>query len=198
MSDDAVELKRDLRRQLRLKTEALPSNAWVELSRLACGVLRGRPEWTRAGRVLFYYPLRQEIDLRPVLREALAAGRLVALPRYRASHGDYEAAVIGDEAQDLEPGWAGIPEPRLACAAVPLNQLDLVLVPGVGFDSNGRRLGRGRGFYDRLLGTVRGVRCGVAGEWQLLGVIPTQPHDERVDCILTPTRWIVCRSRAVC
>jgi len=189
--------KADLRRRLRQQAAAVPAARWQEWSRLACDLLRSRPEWAGATQVLLYYPLQRELDLRPVLREALSSGRTVALPRYRPSQNDYEAAAIAHEERDLQPGWSGIPEPRPTCPAVPLNQLDLVLVPGVGFDSDGRRLGRGKGFYDRLLATVRGIRCGVAVDWQLVDVIPTQPHDEPVNCILMPTRWIACRPRAV-
>ncbi|HLP77584.1 MAG TPA: 5-formyltetrahydrofolate cyclo-ligase, partial [Candidatus Paceibacterota bacterium] len=81
------------------------------------------------------------------------------------------------------------------CAPVSLNQLDLVLVPGVAFDACGRRLGRGKGFYDRLLADTRGIKCGVAFDEQIVTGIPVEPHDVLVDCILTPTRWIDCDSR---
>ncbi|HOB99685.1 MAG TPA: 5-formyltetrahydrofolate cyclo-ligase [Verrucomicrobiota bacterium] len=197
MNIESRETKASLRRQIRARNAEVRGEARGEMSRLACGVLRGRPEWNRAKCVLLYYPLPDELDLRPVLREALAAGRVVALPRYQADRGEYEAAVIQDEGRDLRPGWAGIPEPGPSCPSVALNRLDLVLVPGLGFDRSGRRLGRGKGFYDRLLVSVHGIRCGVAGEWQVLGAVPAEPHDEPVDCILTPMRWICCRPRTV-
>jgi len=197
MNEESRVTKASLRRQIRARNAEVRGEARVEMSRLACGVLRGRPEWNRAKCVLLYYPLSDELDLRPVLREALAAGRLVALPRYQADRGEYEAAIIHDEGRDLRPGWAGILEPGPSCPAVALKRLDLVLVPGLGFDGGGRRLGRGKGFYDRLLVSVHGIRCGVAGEWQVLGAVPAEPHDELVDCILTPMRWICCRPRTV-
>jgi 5-formyltetrahydrofolate cyclo-ligase len=71
-----------------------------------------------------------------------------------------------------------------------LNRLDLVLVPGVGFDLQGRRLGRGRGFYDRLLADVDGIKCGVAFEEQVVSEIPVGPRDVRLNFILTPTRCV--------
>ncbi len=197
MNIESRETKASLRRQIRARNAEVRGEARGEMSRLACGVLRGRPEWNRAKCVLLYYPLPDELDLRPVLREALAAGRVVALPRYQADRGEYEAAVIQDEGRDLRPGWAGIPEPGPSCPSVALKRLDLVLVPGLGFDRSGRRLGRGKGFYDRLLVSVHGIRCGVAGEWQVLGTVPAEPHDEPVDCILTPIRCICCRPRTV-
>ena len=97
---------------------------------------------------------------------------------------------------DLSPGRFNVLEPKAGCPSVPLNQLDLVFVPGVAFDFNGRRLGRGKGFYDRLLAEVRGYKCGVAFEVQVIAAVPEEPHDVRVDSILTPARWQLCR-RAV-
>jgi 5-formyltetrahydrofolate cyclo-ligase len=64
------------------------------------------------------------------------------------------------------------------------------LVPGLAFDPSGRRLGRGKGFYDRLLAMVRGRKCGIAFEEQVVPEIPVEPHDIRLDCLLTPRRWM--------
>ena len=68
-------------------------------------------------------------------------------------------------------------------------RLDLVLVPGVAFDLHGRRLGRGRGYYDRLLSQVGGRTCGVAFDEQVVSEVPVEAHDVLLNCILTPTRW---------
>ena len=89
-----------------------------------------------------------------------------------------------------ELGHFGIREPRSHCARFPSDQLDLILVPGVAFDLHGRRLGRGKGYYDQLLGALRGTTCGVAFDQQIVDEIPVEPHDVRLDCILTPTRWV--------
>ena len=92
---------------------------------------------------------------------------------------------------DIVNGKYGIREPGDRCVLVPLNRLDLVLVPGVAFDVRGRRIGRGKGYYDRLLSLAGGLKCGVAFDEQILAEIPTEPHDVAVHCILTPTRWIL-------
>ena len=90
---------------------------------------------------------------------------------------------------DLATGKFGIREPRSHCGEILLNHLDLALVPGVGFDLKGRRLGRGRGFYDRLLAQISGTKCGVGFDEQIVEAIPTEPHDVHLNYILTPTRW---------
>ncbi|MDH7504125.1 MAG: 5-formyltetrahydrofolate cyclo-ligase, partial [Verrucomicrobiota bacterium] len=104
----------------------------------------------------------------------------------------YEAAIVTDSKADLIPGFKGIMEPGPKCPTLPLAELDFVLVPGLGFDATGARLGRGKGYYDRILAGVRGKRCGVAMDWQVVESIPASAHDMKVDFILTPTRWIQC------
>jgi 5-formyltetrahydrofolate cyclo-ligase len=75
-----------------------------------------------------------------------------------------------------------------------VSRTDLVLIPGVGFDQDGHRLGRGRGYYDRALrGVLAGaLRVGLAHECQVISHVPVDPHDERVDYIVTEKRLIEC------
>ena len=68
-----------------------------------------------------------------------------------------------------------------------------MLIPGLAFALNGARLGRGKGYFDRLLAQVAGTRCGVAFDWQVLSEIPTEAHDILVDCLVTPSQWRVFR-----
>jgi len=77
-----------------------------------------------------------------------------------------------------------------ALTVLPLNRLDLTLVPGVAFDLHGRRLGRGKGIYDQILAAVGGLTCGITFDEQVVSEVPVEPHDIQVNRILTPTRWI--------
>jgi 5-formyltetrahydrofolate cyclo-ligase len=137
-----------------------------------------------------FAPLADEPDIWPLLGEALKTAKLVALPSFVPGANVYVARRIGDLDRDVVAGKFGVREPAASCAEIPLNQLDLVLVPGVAFDARGRRLGRGKGFYDRLLADVRGAKCGVAFDEQLVATVPDGPRDIPLNCILTPTRWI--------
>lgn len=148
--------------------------------------------WQTAKSVLVFVALKDELDVTELLAEGTRGSKIMAVPRLDLASGTYEAARLMTRSQ-LVPGRFGVPEPEAGCPAVPLNQLDLILVPGVGFDFAGRRLGRGKGFYDRLLAQVRGHKCGVAFEQQLVTELPEEPHDVRVDSILTPTRWLSAR-----
>jgi len=192
-----VEDKRAWRRRFRAQAQEVTSAERAAASERAGARLRQQPEWQQATCILLYAALDDELDLRPVVWEALGRGVRVALPRFDAQRGEYEAARVADWAAEVAPGHRGIEEPRPSCPTIPLKALDLALVPGLGFDVAGRRLGRGKGYYDRLLASVTGLRCGVAMDWQIVPRLPAGPHDQTLDCLLTPTRWLACRPRAV-
>ena len=182
--------KASLRQQVRARLSAIPPAQREAASLQTCSHLQQQAIWKSAGSILFFAPLPIEPDIWPLLEEALAAGKAAALPRFSPVTKTYLAARIQNPDQDLHRGQLGIREPTEACAEFPLSRLDLVLVPGVAFDLQGRRLGRGKGYYDRLLADVRGVKCGVGFDEQIVDAIPVGPLDVQLDCILTPTRWV--------
>jgi len=189
MQDTIREAKRVLRRQVCGELGRLGAAERAAASAQVRARLRAQPLWQTAQRLLFFASLPGELDLWPLLAEALAAGKSVALPRFVAETRTYEARVIQDAERDLQAGHFGIREPNQRCPQLPSNRLDLILVPGVAFDVQGRRLGRGKGYYDRLLKGLRGTTCGVGFDQQIVEAIPVQVHDVRLDFILTPTRW---------
>ncbi|MBE0543166.1 MAG: 5-formyltetrahydrofolate cyclo-ligase [Verrucomicrobia bacterium] len=190
MNEPLSRAKANLRQQVRERLNALTSQQREAGARKICSRLRLQTIWQSADTVLFFAPLRTEPDIWPLLEEALVAGRTVALPRFSAPTQNYVACVVRNLETDLRSGQFGIREPVASCAEIPLNRLDLVLVPGLGFDRNGRRLGRGKGFYDRLLATVPGTKCGIAFDEQMVDAVPVGPLDVCLNCILTPKRWI--------
>lgn len=179
-----------LRRRIRALIKAMSAEQRADLSRQACLLLEKQPVWKKAKTIFFYAPLPEELDIWPLLRDSLAARKTAALPRFDSATGRYVACEIGDLARDISNGQFGIREPGGHCIAIPPNRLDLILVPGVAFDAHGRRLGRGKGFYDQLLASVRGTTCGVAFDEQIVEAVPVESHDVHLNRILTPTRWM--------
>ena len=190
MHGSLIEQKAALRERVRATvrelTRAQRDEAAVEL----CARLIEQPVWKNACSVLLFSPLPDEPNVRPLLYAALGSNKVTALPRFSPATRDYEAALIQDPETDLREGKFGILEPGPLCKVGDLNRLDLVLVPGVAFDWHGRRLGRGRGYYDRLLAAVSGKTCGVAFDQQRVAAIPVEPHDVPLNCILTPSHWL--------
>jgi len=188
MKKDSQKTKHTLRKQIRAALENIsPAVRAVESIELCA---RLKPQLQSAQTILFFAPLPREIDLWPLLEESVRTGKTAGLPWFDPATQTYLARRVENLAGEIVTGRFGVREPAPHCAEILPGTFDLVLVPGVAFDWSGNRLGRGKGFYDRLLAKTSGVKCGVGYDFQLLGKIPAEPHDARVDYILTPTRCV--------
>lgn len=150
-----------------------------------------------AATILVTLPFGSEWDVRPLVQHALAEGKTVAIPRVDASSRTLVLHVVKDLAQDITTGFRAIPEPKAATAIVEPQAIDWLLVPGVAFDRQGRRLGYGGGYYDRLLPLCRDDVQRAAGAFamQLVDLVPTAPHDMRIDLIALPDEVVAIDSR---
>lgn len=184
IQDSKTELRQHIRERLEKISPAVRAVESIDL----CERLKAQMQ--SAHTILFFAPLADELDIWPVLELSLALGCTCALPFFDAEKQTYGARVLNHLATDIVIGKFGVREPAASCAEIPLNTFDLVLVPGMAFDLNGNRLGRGKGFYDRLLKEVSGIKCGLAYDFLLLEQIPTEPHDAKVDFIFTPSRGV--------
>jgi 5-formyltetrahydrofolate cyclo-ligase len=180
--------KSELRRQIHARLEMIsPAVRAVESIEL-CERLKAQMPSART--VLFFAPLPDEPDVWPVLELSLALGTNCALPFFDAEKKTYGARQLQNLAAEIVIGKFGVREPAASCAEIQPDRFDLILVPGMAFDVGGNRLGRGRGFYDRLLEKASGIKCGVCHDFQLLEKIPAGPRDAKLDYILTPTRCV--------
>jgi 5-formyltetrahydrofolate cyclo-ligase len=190
MSADIHAAKRAMRLDVLGRIKEMAEAERREASARARELLAAQACWQAAKSVLFYAPLPGELDIWPLVAEAWRTGRTIGLPRFVRGTGGYEACVVRDLDTGIRLGHFGIREPAEGDAASMLKRLDLVLVPGVAFDLLGRRLGRGKGYYDRLLAKLDGTKCGVAFDQQIVHEVPVARQDQRMDCVLTPARWI--------
>jgi 5-formyltetrahydrofolate cyclo-ligase len=193
LATNIADEKRDLRHQARARLSQISAEQHKSLSAAAMIQLLARPEWQNAQLILGYLPLKDELDLSAALEWGVRASKTIALPRYLPDEGRYCASIITESVATLSPGAFGVREPDAAAPVLSLKQLDFILVPGVAFDPSGRRIGRGKGFYDRLLAETNSskcVKCGIALDEQIVPRIPSEPHDIAMNVILTPTRWL--------
>jgi len=179
-----------LREQVGERLRRMSAEERAAASTQARALLTAQTLWQSAQSVLFFAPLPAELDVWPLLAVALGVGKKVALPRFERGTRTYTACLIQNPETDLQVGHFGIREPGAHCSCLASGRVDLILVPGVAFDQQGHRLGRGKGYYDQLLTVIRGTRCGVAFDQQIAQEIPVEPHDARMDYLLTPTRWV--------
>ncbi len=136
---------------------------------------------------MFFAAFRSEVETGPMIRRALDCGKRVILPKVKGK--ELALFEIKDFEKDVAPGVWGIPEPRETVAAK-LGDVDLIVVPGAAFDERGGRLGYGAGFYDKLLPSFKGMTVTLAFEIQIMQSVPVDPHDVRVQKIVTEKRII--------
>ena len=190
MTADLHARKAALRKRIRSALQNITPTARAAASAQLCARLKEQPFWKNASSVVFFAPLPDEADVWPLLEETVAGGKIAALPRFEPADQSYTVCRVQNPRSEIAIGQFGIREPKACCAEIAFSRLDLILVPGVAFDLNGNRLGRGRGFYDRLLVETRGVKCGVAFDEQITDEVPVGTHDLQINFILTPTRCL--------
>lgn len=191
------EAKLALRARVTAWRDALAPAERAERSAAIAVRMLAHPSWAAARRVLLTAPFRSEWDARAILDAALASGREVSLPRVDARRRMLDPVRIADPGRDLVPGFQGIPEPAAHCTLADVGSIDWVLVPGIAFDHEGRRLGYGGGYYDRLLPRLPADCRRVAGAFagQCVERVPSAPHDVRVDVLITEAAVLVDRPR---
>ncbi len=183
--------KTALRARLLAVRAALPPEIREAGSRAIAASIASLPAWQRARTVALHAALGAEVDTTELARLALAAGKQVAWPRVASAGPAMEFASC--TASELVSGPARALEPPPSAPPLPLDAIDLVVVPGVAFDVRGGRLGRGRGHYDATLSRLRpdAARVGVAFDEQVVDRVPTEPHDSPLDVVVTPSRLLL-------
>ena len=146
--------------------------------------------YRRAKRLLCYAAMDGEVQTRRILEKALSDGKKVFVPVVtdRARRLMVVAQVKDLERDLAHKGHYGIAHPlKLSSREIPLRTLDLVILPGIAFDGQGNRLGRGVGFFDRFLSRVpaRVPRVGLAFRFQMVAALPREPHDQPVSRVIT-------------
>jgi len=138
----------------------------------------------KAEHIAFYYGIAPEVETRHFLQKVLKHKKIY-LPRI-APKKSLILCHVRSLSRDLKKGAYNIREPRVSCEERPAYRMDLIVVPGVAFDRKGGRLGRGGGYYDRLLKKARKViKVGLCFREQIVKKVPMRTHDVRVDKIIT-------------
>ncbi len=172
-----------LRRQLRQMLRGLTPASRAAGSSAVCSALAAHPAFQQARTILTYAPRLDEVDVTPLT--AAFPEKDWVFPRV---DGDSLSLHRVTSPAQLIPGAFGLLEPDPdRCPRVPASQPDLIFVPALAFARDGHRLGRGAGFYDRLLSTqgLRARLLGLAFSFQVLPDLPVDPHDRPVDEVIT-------------
>lgn len=192
---DSRTQKTRLRVELRGRRESLTARELAVAAKACAIAVTKLPEWKQAKTVCLYASFGRELTTDPLIEIALTAEKRLLLPRI-SGEGVLTLHVVTDLAQ-LKVSALGIREPKPSAPTAEAKDAGLILVPGLGFDARGRRLGQGAGYYDRLLARLP-KKCFLVGHchaFQLASSIPTEPHDIKVMAVATPQGVIRCRPR---
>ncbi len=178
--------KEQLRSKLQKCLLEMSAEQRSEKSRKACRNLVSTPQFQSASTVMMYLSLPHEVDTSEAILHAWQLGKIVAVPKisWQQRH------MIPVQINSLETGFStevtGLRNP-IRGVPTPLEEIDLVVAPLLGFDSKGNRLGRGGCYYDRFFANeeLKAPRCGFAFAEQMVDSIPATEHDKPVDFLVT-------------
>jgi 5-formyltetrahydrofolate cyclo-ligase len=186
-------LKRLLRKEMIKERNTLSPVQIAGKSAVIVDRLLMLDEYIDARCIMVYLDCRSEVQTGGLVVRALADGKRVAVPVTDTANRSLTPSLITDFPCSLQPGPWGIPEPK-SQAVRPLDpaMLDIIIVPGIGFDKSGHRIGYGYGYYDRFLRRTgqEAIYIGLAFELQLRPNAYPGPHDVPVHYILTEERLL--------
>lgn len=195
ISENSRQGLRDAVRLRRRSLAPVDSHSWSRS--IQCSALK-RVEYRNARAVVLYSPVENEVDTSLMLSDALTSGKQVFYPKLSLVGRPGFARIRS--AEDLVAGRHGILEPAGSEILEPTDgDGSIFYIPGLLFDRQGHRLGRGGGWYDRVLEGLgsQGFFVGLAFEFQIVDELPTEKWDQRVHCIITEKNQIDCGERCM-
>lgn len=185
---DKPALRTVLRARRRACAPACGSPQATQLGEQLADVLERAVDWTQVRTTAVYAAVGHELDPAPLSRRLRARGIRTCYPRVASKNPPRLVFIaVGDE-HELAAAPFGLREPASDATPEPLSEIDVFIVPGLGFDGRGHRLGQGRAYYDHTLHQhPTALRIGVCHSCQQLSAVPHEPHDEGMDLVVTPT-----------
>lgn len=173
--------KKELRKQIREQKRAMTPQQIESASEKLMELFLATEQYRQAKTIYGYLPYNQEVRTVPILEQALADGKKVAVPKI---YGDEMRFIYLADLNQVEKGYSGIPEP-IEDGPLGDDPTALVLMPGMAFDKEGHRIGYGGGFYDKFLAQEPGhPTVALCYDFQIVKELPTEEFDIPVDLVL--------------
>ena len=187
-----METKAEIRKRILERRGSLTAEETGEKSERIFSQLCALRSYKDAKMILVYMDYKNEVRTGAFIKKCIEEGKRIALPKVEV-HGDrmlslYEIESLG---RDIFAGYKGIPEPNCeTLRKIEPTEIDLLVIPGVAFDTERNRLGYGAGYYDRLLPGTRSdsIKAGVAYTLQIVDKIPAGSYDIPMDLVITEDR----------
>jgi len=143
--------------------------------------------------ILLYINSKSEVPSRNILVRSYHFSKIVVLPAFNTANFEMTLMKVDNLNKDMKVGQRGILEPNPArCKMVPIDRVDIAIIPAIALDEKGSRIGSGEGYYDRLIPNlaITTRKVALAFEEQIIQQVPTESHDKHVDIIITDKRII--------
>lgn len=171
--------KDEIRLKIKAQKALLSDAEKLSAAQAVFDMLEKTAAFIMSDNILMYHSLADELSTRHFL-DKWSSRKHFFLPRVNGVN----LEILPYDRSSLSLGAFHIEEPTGDDIAK-VEQMDMIVVPGVGYDPNGNRVGRGKGYYDRLLADTKAVKVGVAYQFQIVDEIDVEPHDAKVDIVVT-------------
>jgi 5-formyltetrahydrofolate cyclo-ligase len=187
------EKKHEIRNQIGKRLDALSESERLKKNKIITERLFEFANFLEAKISLLYIDLSHEVKTGEIIKRCLSYNKVIVLPAFIPDTYRMKLMKIDNLDFCLQPGPRGVLEPNPAkCKTVPVEQIDIALIPGIAFDEKGGRIGTGKGYYDRLIPDlpITTRKVSLAFEEQIIQQVPMESHDKHVDIIITDERII--------
>jgi len=186
-------VKSQIREEIAEKFAALSANEIAEKTKAIENRLFDFANFLESKITLLYVNNKHEVLTENILKRAYSYNKIVVLPVYNTENFEMELKKVDNLEKDLNPGPRDILQPdESRCKVVPIDKIDIAIIPAVALDEKGGRIGSGKGYYDRLIPrlAITTRKVALAFEEQIIPQVPIESHDKHVDIIITENRVI--------
>lgn len=177
--------KSQLRKEIEPLRKALKPEDISALSALVVKNFETLESFRTAKTVALYRAIAGEVNIDALFKTCWKLGKLTCIPVFNPASKTYKMTLVSAQTT-YSTGHYGIKEPN-SLIPIHIDKIDFITVPGVAFDPEGNRLGRGGGYYDCFLEGFSGTTAGVAFDFQVRPHVPVEAHDQPVDWVVTST-----------
>jgi 5-formyltetrahydrofolate cyclo-ligase len=191
--EETQELKREIRHDVAKTIQAIPDEELQVKNTKIENRLFEFANFIEANISLLYLPHEHEVETKHIIQRCFDYTKLIVLPAFDIDDFSMTIYKVDNLEDDLIPGPRGVLEPDPGhCKVVPIERIDIAILPGVALDEKGGRIGSGEGYYDRFLPRlpITTRKVALAYECQIVQQIPMESHDKHVDIIITEERII--------
>lgn len=191
--EDIKDRKNEIRKEMIAKIDEMPEAERLKSLKKVEDRLFAFANFIEANIALLFTNRSVEIETRKIIQRSIIANKIIALPTFDSENREMIPMKIDNIKSDLIVGAHGRLEPDATkCKRVPIDCIDIAIVPGLAFDEKGGRIGTGDGYYDRLIPKlpITTRKVALAYESQIIQHIPMESHDKYVDIIITDARII--------